>query len=138
MNDRISPDNTTGSVRALSPDRGTTPGLLGNAAMNSTGQSFFRSSIEKKEAPARISATKKHCVSPALPGGLQLNALHLEPTEVAFKRENNRLAGFGPGMAGALIGNPNRRGNSLTVNDVKDNRTALGSIGWGAQNPKLE
>ena len=138
MTDRLSPDNTTGSVRALSPDRNPTPGLLGNAAMNSTGQSFFRPSIEKKEAPARISATKKHCISPALPGGLQLNALHLEPTEVALKRENNRVAGFGPGMAGALIGNSNRRGNSLTVNDVKDNRTALGSIGWGSQNAKLE
>ena len=41
-------------------------------------------------------------------------------------------------MAGAIIGNSNRRGNSLTVNDVKDNRTALGSIGWGAHNPNLE
>ena len=139
MTDRLSPDNITGSVRALSPDRAT-PGLIGNNAMNSTGQSFFRSSIEKKEiqSPARISSTKKHCLSPALPGGLQLNAIHLEPTEVALKRENNRVAGFGPGMAGALIGNSNRRGNSLTVNDVKDNRTALGSIGWGAKNPKLE
>ena len=136
MTDRLSPDNITNSVRRLSPDRAT-PSLIGNA-MNSTGQSFFRSSIEKKEAPARISMTKKHNVSPALPGGFHLNALHLEPTEVALKRENNRVAGFGPGMGGAIIGNSNRRGNSLTVNDVKDNRTALGSIGWGAHNPNLE
>jgi len=86
------------------------------------------------ESPARISAAKK-ITSPALPGGLQLNAMHNDPTENAFKRENSRLAGFGPGMASALIGNPGRRGNSLVVNDVKDHRKALGSIGWGLTNP---
>ena len=86
------------------------------------------------DAPARISATKK-IMSPSVKGGLQLNAPHNDPTENAFTRENNRLAGFGPGMASALIGNAGRRGNSLVVNDVKDNRTALGSIGWGTKNP---
>ena len=61
-----------------------------------------------------------------------------DPTENAFHREHSRLAGFGPGMANALIGNAGRRGNSMTVNDVKDNRTALGSIGWGVQNVNLD
>ena len=41
-------------------------------------------------------------------------------------------------MGSALIGNAARRGNSLVVNDVKDNRTALGSIGWGILRPSLD
>ena len=41
-------------------------------------------------------------------------------------------------MGSALIGNAHRRGKSLVVNDVKDNRTALGSIGWGVQKPNLD
>lgn len=77
-------------------------------------------------------------MSSAIPGGLALNSPQNDPTENAFRREHNRVAGFGPGMAGALIGNPHRRGNSLTVNDVKDNRTALASIGWGVSKPNLD
>ena len=69
-----------------------------------------------------------------MPGGLALNSPRNEPTENAFARENARVTGFGAGMASALIGNAGRRGNSLMVNDVKDNRTAMGSIGWGVHN----
>ena len=67
-----------------------------------------------------------------------MNAMMNDPTENAFTREHNRVAGFGPGMANALIGNAGRRGNSMTVNDVKDNRKALSSIGWGVQNATLD
>ena len=63
-----------------------------------------------------------------------MNSSKADPTENAFNREHNRLAGFGPGMASALIGNAGRRGNSMTVNDVRDNRKALNSIGWGITN----
>ncbi len=89
------------------------------------------------ESPSRISATKK-ITSAAIPGGFCLNSPQNDPTENAFKREHNRVAGFGPGMASALIGNAHRRGNSLVVNDVKDNRTALGSIGWGVAKQNLD
>ena len=41
-------------------------------------------------------------------------------------------------MGSALIGNAGRRGNSLVVNDVRDNRTALGSIGWGTNKSNLD
>ena len=61
------------------------------------------------DAPARISATKK-IMSPAIAGGLALNSPANDPAENAFARENNRVAGFGPGMACALIGNASRRG----------------------------
>ena len=67
-------------------------------------------------------------------GGFALNSPQNDPTANAFARENNRVTGFGAGMGSALIGNAGRRGNSLAVNDVKDNRTALGSIGWGSKN----
>ena len=77
-------------------------------------------------------------MSSAIAGGFSLNSPMTDPTQNAFNRENNRVAGFGPGMGGALIGNAGRRGNSMTVNDVKDNRKALGSIGWGVANPNLE
>ena len=73
-------------------------------------------------------------MSSAVAGGFSLNSPMNDPTQNAFNRENNRVAGFGPGMGGALIGNAGRRGNSMTVNDVKDNRKALGSIGWGVAN----
>ena len=88
----------------------------------------------------RVSAHKK-VTSACIPGGLALNSPATDPTENAFSREHSRLAGFGPGMANALIGNAGRRGNSLTVNDVKDSkeyRTQLGTIGWGVQNPNLD
>jgi len=110
----------------------------GVGEMNSTGQSFYRQSLQLDTiAPARVSATKKFA-SPAVAGGFQLNAAHTDPTENAFNREHNRLAGFGPGMGGTLIGNAGRRGNSLVVNDVKDNRTALGSFGWGLDKKHLD
>ena len=112
--------------------------------MNNTGKSFLRESSNFQEqqsptraSPARISAHKK-LPSPSLAGGYALNSPQNDPTENALARENNRVAGFGPGMGAALIGNAARRGNSLTVNDVKDNRTALGSIGWGSANKNLE
>ena len=107
--------------------------------MNSTGQSFFRQSVQvaTKDSPSRISATKK-IMSPCVPGGLSLNAAGNDPVENAFKREHNRVAGFGPGIGSAIIGNPSRRGNSLLITDVKDNRKALGTIGWGIGNPNLE
>ena len=41
-------------------------------------------------------------------------------------------------MASALIGNATRKGNSIQVHDDKNNRTALGTIGWGSTNPNLE
>ena len=41
-------------------------------------------------------------------------------------------------MASALIGNAGRRGNSMVVNDVKDNRKALASIGWGIEKSHLD
>ena len=41
-------------------------------------------------------------------------------------------------MASSIIGNAGRRGNSLTVSDVKDNRKALSHIGWGVQNSTLD
>ena len=106
--------------------------------MSSTGQSFFNAHATiSGDSPARISATKK-VMSSCLPGGLVLNAVQNDPYANAINRENNRLAGFGPGMASALIGNASRKGNSVTVTDVKDNRTALGTIGWGSANPNLE
>lgn len=77
-----------------------------------------------------MSAHKK-ITSACIPGGLALNSPLTDPTENAFAREHSRIAGFGPGMANALIGNAGRRGNSLTVTEVKDNRKALASIGWG-------
>jgi len=48
------------------------------------------------------------------------------------------VTGFGAGMASALIGNASRRGNSMRVNDVVDNRTALSSIGWGIGNKNFD
>lgn len=114
--------------------------------MNTTGKSFLRESSTFQQehsqsptraSPARISAHNK-LPSPSMPGGFALNSPSNDPTENALARENNRVAGFGPGMGAALIGNTARRGNSLVVNDVKDNRTALGSIGWGSQNKNLE
>ena len=48
------------------------------------------------------------------------------------------MAGFGPGMANALIGNAGRRGNSLAVTEVKDHRKALSTIGWGISNQNLD
>jgi hypothetical protein len=48
------------------------------------------------------------------------------------------VTGFGAGMASALIGNAGRRGNSMRVNDVVDNRTALSSIGWGIGNKNFD
>ena len=98
------------------------------------GQPFFRAS---RDSPSRISAHKK-ITSSALPGGLQLNAISNDPYENAIKRENNRVAGFGPGMASAIIGNSTRRGNSLLISDGKDIRKAMGSIGWGSDNSNLE
>ena len=80
----------------------------------------------------------KKIISAAIPGGLAINAPENNKVENAFNRELNRVAGFGPGMASALIGNASRRGNSVTVNDTRDNRSALSSIGWGVQNSKLD
>ena len=122
------------AVRAtghLSPESAfnPTPSRLRNTRMSSTGTSFFRQSATL-ESPARISATKKLC-SPAIAGGFSINSPQNDHTENAFNRESNRLAGFGPGMASALIGNANRKGQSVTVSDVKDTRKALGTIGWG-------
>lgn len=104
--------------------------------MTSTGQSFFKQSATI-ESPSRISATKK-LMSPAIPGGISLNSPCNDPAENAFTRENNRLAGFGPGMASAIIGNSSRRGQSLTISDSKDHRTALNTIGWGVKNSNLD
>ena len=67
-----------------------------------------------------------------------MNSPSNDPTEKAFARENSRVTGFGAGMGSALIGNAGRRGNSLVVNDVRDNRTALGSIGWGTNKSNLD
>lgn len=103
--------------------------------MNSTGNSIFRSS--QVGSPARIGADKK-IISAAIPGGLAINAPENNKVENAFSREMNRVAGFGPGMASAIIGNASRRGNSVTVSDAKDPRTILGSVGWGVQNSKLD
>ena len=104
--------------------------------LNTTGHTFFKQQ-GLCESPARISATKK-IMSSAVPGGFSLNSPLNDPVANAFNRENNRVAGFGPGMGSSLIGNSTRRGNSMTVNDVKDNRKALGHIGWGVANPTLE
>ena len=89
------------------------------------------------DSPARVSAMKK-IMSPAVAGGLKLHAIQNDPVENAFTRENNRLAGFGPSAAASIIGNPSRRGNSLTVTEVKDPRSALGTYGWGVSNKKLD
>ena len=111
--------------------------------MNSTGQSFWRQSISIDHSaaatpnPARISAHKK-ITSACIPGGLSLNSPQTDPTENAFSREHSRLAGFGPVVANAMIGNAGRRGNSLTVSDCKDHRKALGTIGWGVTNVNLD
>ena len=48
------------------------------------------------------------------------------------------MAGFGPGMGSALVGNSTRRGNSLLISDCKDIRKALGTIGWGTDNSNLD
>lgn len=101
-----------------------------------SGPSYLRQSTSI-ESPARISATKK-VPSAAFKGGLALNSPHNDPVENAFSREGNRVAGFGPGMASALIGNASRRGKSITVSETKDTRTALASIGWGVRNPTLD
>ena len=102
-----------------------------------TGQSFFKQSVTANQSPSRISAHKK-VMSSAIPGGFNLNSPQNDRYENAIFRENNRANGFGPGMASALIGNASRRGNSLTVSEVKDTRKALGTIGWGVQNPNLQ
>lgn len=103
--------------------------------MNSTGKSFFNASV--CESPSRVASNKK-VMSSAVPGGLALNAIHNDPVQNAFNRENNRVTGFGAGMASALIGNASRRGNSLLISDVKDTRTALGTIGWGVTKSNLD
>ena len=77
-------------------------------------------------------------MSSAVPGGLALNAMHNDPVQNAFNRENNRVTGFGAGMASAIIGNASRRGNSLLISDCKDHRTALGTIGWGVTKKNLD
>ena len=100
------------------------------------GQSNLTKSVTI-DSPARISASKKF-MSPGIPGGIRLNAIQNDPTENAFIREDNRLAGFGPGMAATLIGNPGRRGNSLMFTEAKNTRTALGTYGWGIKNTKLD
>ena len=107
--------------------------------MSTTGKSFLHESLPlfEKTSPGRISAHTK-LLSPSMPGGHSLNSPLNDPTQNAFIRENNRVAGFGAGMASALIGNAGRRGNSLVVNDVRDNRMAYGSIGWGLQNKNLD
>lgn len=89
------------------------------------------------DAPGRICDNKK-VTSAAIPGGLKLNSPQNDPVQNAFNREHNRVAGFGPGMASAIIGNASRRGNSLTISESKDHRKALGTVGWGIQNPNLD
>ena len=101
------------------------------------GQTAILTQSVTFDSPSRISATKK-IMSPAVAGGLQLYAIQNDHVENAFSRENNRLAGFGPSVAASIIGNPSRRGNSLTVTEVKDPRTALGTYGWGVSNKKLD
>ena len=80
----------------------------------------------------------KKIMSAAIPGGFAINAPENNRAENAFARENNRITGFGPGMGAAIIGNASRRGVSVTVSNAKDPRTALGTIGWGINNPKLD
>jgi len=71
--------------------------------MNSTGgASAFRAS--QVGAPMRCGASKK-VISGAIPGGLAINAPENNKAENAFARENNRITGFGPGMAASIIGN---------------------------------
>jgi len=110
-----------------------TPLNVRQSQINNTSISFFKPSGGQSRGPERISAYAK-IPSACIPGGLSLNSPVNDPHENALFRENNRVAGFGPGMAGTLIGNSSRRGQSLTVNEVKDNRTALASIGWGVSN----
>ena len=52
----------------------------------------------------RCGASKK-VISGAIPGGLAINAPENNKAENAFARENNRITGFGPGMAASIIGN---------------------------------
>ena len=50
-------------------------------------------------------------------------------------REEKSIVGLGfPGMAGALIGNNNRRGGSIMVmGETADIRNGYGTIGWGVK-----
>ena len=128
------------SDQKYSPDRAS-PSPMRMSHMSGNGQApFFPQACVRQstqDSPSRISAHKK-VTSAALPGGLQLNAIHNDPYENAIKRENNRVAGFGPGMGGAVIGNQTRRGKSLLISDCKDIRKALGTIGWGIDKPSLD
>lgn len=72
--------------------------------------------------------------SACIPAALSLNS----PKNDHHENSINRVIGFGSGMAGALICGNGRRGQSLTLSDVKESRKAVvGSIGWGISNPKL-
>ena len=87
------------------------------------------------ESPLRI---KRGLDSPAVPGGLALNSPFNNHATIGDARENNRVTGFGPGMASALIGNNNRLKGGKFVMQSNTPREDLGTIGWGVKNPNLD
>ena len=87
------------------------------------------------DSPIRV---KRGLDSPAHPGGFQLNSPFNNHATIGDTRENNRVTGFGPGMASALIGNNNRLKGGKFVMSNNTPRTELGTIGWGVSKPNLD
>ena len=81
---------------------------------------------------------KRGLNSPAVPGGFQINAPGNDHATIGDTRDNNRVTGFGPGMASALIGHNNRLKGAKFILPSNSPRTDLGTIGWGSMNPKLD
>ena len=88
------------------------------------------------ESPVR--RPRRGHLSPAIPGGLALNSPQNNHATIGDFRDNNRVAGFGPGMASALIGNNNRMSGGRFIMQSASPRRDLGTIGWGTNNPKLD
>ena len=69
---------------------------------------------------------------------MPLNSPLNDHAAIGFARDNNRVAGFGPGAGAMCIGNNNWEGGSAFITGTKNHRTALGTIGWGVSNEKLD
>lgn len=102
---------------------------------NLTGRAHSKMTTPLESPSLRM---KRGLNSPAIPGGLSLNAPENHPAFTGEARENCGINRFGSGMGAALIGNNNRLKGSKFIMTSTSPRQELGTIGWGSSNPKLE
>lgn len=57
----------------------------------------------------------------------------LSHAEKAFRREENTIVGFGPGMAASLLGNTARRSKHLRIQPPGLAKFGYEAIGWSAE-----